>query len=753
MVRSDRKTGGERRRLIAERVDPLLADLPDACYLSDPDGTFVSVNRAAEEQSGYRKEELIGKSFVELGLLPQDQIPVATKLLARSRSGERTGPHELTINRKDGTQVSVEITTYPLSVEDEPLILGLARDQTKRKLVEEELRKARDELESCVVERTAELAAANEQLRNEIAEREEAQRALQESEKTFHGTIFSAPDAAVVIGADGRISLVNEEAEALFGYAAVELIGQPVELLIPTARRDAHVRKRLKFTAAPHRRPMASCLEISARHRDGHMIPVEVSLSPLESPDGPIVVATVQDITRRKEAGETIRHMAFHDALTGLPNRDLLRDRLDVAVAQARRSGNMVAVIYLDLDRFKNINDSLGYAAGDVLLQRVGRQLSSLVRDGDTVAKIGGDEFIILLPELAEAGQQVIDVGERVLKRIGRSRTLQGQEILVTASLGISFFPADGDDGEDLLAHADTAMYRAKEEGRNRYAMYHSGMTADIEKRLVMEAELRHALEDGAIVPYFQPQLDVETGRLIGAEALARWHHPHRGIVLPDDFIQVAREAGLSLLLTERVLRSAADLHAETRNKGLPPMRMAVNLGPVELHTSALPQIVARILAQAGMPPEELQVEITEQEAMQDPDLAVEILTALRSTGVQIIVDDFGTGYSSPNYLRRFPVDGVKVDQSFIRDLEDNDEDAALVSAIISMAKSLNLTVVAEGVETEGQLEFLREKGCDEYQGFLFSPALPADEFKKLMKASATGAKRAAVGGGSPSPA
>jgi len=294
----------------------------------------------------------------------------------------------------------------------------------------------------------------------------------------------------------------------------------------------------------------------------------------------------------------------------------------------------------------------LGHAAGDVLLQRVGRQLSSLVRDGDTVARIGGDEFIILLPELAEAGQQVIDVGERVLKRIGRSRTLQGQEILVTASLGISFFPADGDDGEDLLAHADTAMYRAKEEGRNRYAMYHSDMTANIEKRLVMEAELRHALENGAIVPYFQPQLDVETGRFIGAEALARWHHPHRGIVFPDDFIQVAREAGLSLLLTERVLRSAAALHAEMRTKGLPLMRMAVNLGPVELHTSALPQIVARILAQAGMPPEELQVEITEQEAMQDPDLAVEILTALRSTGVQIIVDDFGTGYSSLNYLR-----------------------------------------------------------------------------------------------------
>ncbi len=737
MPRRNRKTGGERLRLIAERLDFLFAYVSDAYYLSDRNGSFVGVNRAAEELSGYSREELLGKNFAELSLLPQGQAPEATEFLARSRRRERTGPDELTLNLKDSTQVSLEITTYPLTIEDQPLFLALARDITGRKLADEELRKARDELELRVKKRTADLAAANKQLRNEIAEREEAHRALQE---TFQGIILSAPDAVVAVGAEGCISLVNDQAKALFGYAEGELVGQPVELLIPTARRDAHVRERLKFAAAPQRRSMASCLDISARHKDGHMIPVEVGLSPLESPAGPVVVATLQDITRRKEAEETIRHMAYHDALTELPNRELLKDRLDVAVSQARRSGNMVALIYLDLDRFKKINDSLGHTAGDVLLQRVGRQLSNLVRDGDTVARMGGDEFVILLPELAEVGQ-VIDVGGRVLRRIAKGRTLQGQEILVTASLGISLFPSDGDNGEDLLIHADTAMYRAKDGGRNRYEMYHSDMTADIEKRLVMEAELRHALQNGAIVPYFQPQLNVETGRLVGAEALARWHHPQRGVVLPDDFLQVAKEAGLALQLSERVLRSASALHVEMRNKGLPPMRMAVNLGPVELHTSALPQIVTKILAQAGMPPEYLQLEITEQEAMQDPELAVEILTALRSTGVQIIVDDFGTGHSSLSYLRRFPVNGVKVDRSFIRNLEDDHEDAALASAIISMAKSLNLSVVAEGVETDGQLEFLRERGCDEYQGFLFSPAVPADEFETLLKASATGAK------------
>ncbi|MCH8161407.1 MAG: EAL domain-containing protein [Chloroflexi bacterium] len=723
-----------------------------AKFLSDQNGTLLGVNRAAEELSGYSKEELTGKNFAELGLMHRDQVLVANELLARGRRGERTGPDELTLNRRDGTQVSLEITTFPLAIGNQPLILGLARNITDRKLAEEELRIARDELESQVKERIADLATANEQLRNEIAEREEAQKALQESEETFRGIIHSAPDAVVVVGADGCISLVNDQTETLFGYAEVEMIGQPIELLIPPTRRHSHIHKRDRFTAAPSRRPMSSDLDISARHKDGHTIPVEVSLSPLESRAGPAVVAMVRDITLRKEAEETIRHMAYHDALTGLPNRELLQDRLDVALAQARRIGNIVAVIYLDLDRFKNINDSLGHTAGDTLLQRVGRQLSNLVRHGDTVARIGGDEFVILLPGLTEVAQ-VIDVGERVLKRIGRRRTLLGQEILVTASLGISLFPADGDSVEDQLVHADTAMYRAKEAGRNRYEMYHSDMTANIEKRLVMEAELRHALEDGAIVPHFQPQLDVETGRLIGAEALARWHHPDRGIVLPDDFIQVAREAGLSLLLTERILRSASALHAEMRNKGLPPIRMAVNVGPAELRTNALPQIVARILAQSGMAPEHLQIEITEQEAMQDPDLAVEILTALRSTGVQIIVDDFGTGHSSLSYLQRFPVNGVKVDRSFIRDLEDNHDDAAIVSAIISMAKSLNLTVVAEGVETEGQLEFLKERGCDEYQGFLFSPAVPADEFKKLLKAHATGAKQAGARGRRPSPA
>lgn len=447
-------------------------------------------------------------------------------------------------------------------------------------------------------------------------------------------------------------------------------------------------------------------------------------------------VWSFRDVTERKQSEETIRHLAYHDALTDLPNRALFSDRLTVALAQARRTGQGLAVMFLDIDRFKLVNDTLGHSAGDELLQKLAPELDRLVRQGDTVARVGGDEFTLLLTGIADRAEAETIAG-RALEAVRRSRIISGQEMTVTTSIGIALFPRDGGDAETLLRNADTAMYRAKQQGRDNYQVYIPAMSAEILDRVSLEAELRRATARGEFVIHYQPQIEAATGRITGAEALLRWNHEERGLVYPAEFIAVAEETGLIIPMGEWVLRVACEQNKTWQNAGLPPITIAVNLAARQFQETNLVETISRTIQETGIAPSQLELEITESTAIQDPDLAASILRQLREMGVRISIDDFGTGYSSLNYLKRFRIDRLKIDRSFVSDLITDHNDAAIATAMIAMAHSLGLTVVAEGIETDAQLEFLLQQGCDYFQGHLLGKPVPANEFEALLEAGA----------------
>jgi diguanylate cyclase (GGDEF)-like protein/PAS domain S-box-containing protein len=425
-----------------------------------------------------------------------------------------------------------------------------------------------------------------------------------------------------------------------------------------------------------------------------------------------------RDITERKQSEETIRHLAYHDALTDLPNRALFTDRLTVSLAQARRTGFGVAVMFLDIDRFKLVNDTLGHGGGDDLLCAIGAELTDLVRDGDTVARVGGDEFIVLLTSFEER-EDVTAIAERVLETIRRPRTILDQELRVTTSLGVAVYPDDGSDVETLLRNADTAMYRAKQSGRDNYQAYTPAMSAEILNRVSLEADLRRALERGEFSIHYQPQVNRETWEITGAEGLLRWEHPTRGMVYPADFVPVAEDTGLIVPIGEWVLREACRANRRWQDMGLPPLTVTVNLSALQFQQANLVEMIGSALSDANLEPQYLELEITEGTTIRDPDFAARVLDDLRQMGVRISIDDFGTGYSSLGYLKRFRIDRLKIDRSFVNDLTTDANDAAIASAVILMAHSLGLRVVAEGVETEEQLRFLLDNNCDEYQGYL----------------------------------
>jgi len=441
---------------------------------------------------------------------------------------------------------------------------------------------------------------------------------------------------------------------------------------------------------------------------------------------------TGRDITVEKLAEERIRHMAHHDALTDLPNRLLLYDRIGQLVARARRDRRMVAVLFIDLDRFKNVNDSLGHQIGDRLLQSVAERLTACTRESDTVARIGGDEFVVVVPDLNEQ-QDAGNVAQKVLEALSRPFRIFGHEVHITPSVGICAYPRDGEDVETLMRNADTAMYHAKGMGRNNYQFFTVEMNAAAQHRLALENDLRRALERSELTLHYQPQLDLQTGDIIGFEALARWRHPERGMVPPSQFIPVAEETGLIDRLGDWVLEQACAQAVEWQAAGFPHLQVAVNLSAHQFRREEAAESVARVLAQTGLPPARLELEITESVLIQHAEQVLAKFKVLNDMDVQLSLDDFGTGYSSLSYLKRFPIDKLKIDQSFVRDISTDPDDAAIVTAIIAMAHSLGLEVIAEGVETKEQLAFLKLLGCDKAQGYYFSKPLPAEEFLALL--------------------
>jgi diguanylate cyclase (GGDEF)-like protein/PAS domain S-box-containing protein len=457
------------------------------------------------------------------------------------------------------------------------------------------------------------------------------------------------------------------------------------------------------------------------------------------------VMGTVQDITERKEAEERIRYLAYYDTLTDLPNSTLFKDRLGQVLLNAKRHGKIVATMLIDMDRFKNINDTLGHQNGDLLLQGVARRLTDSVRKIDPVARLcrdemspvvsrmGGDEFIISLAELTRI-EDAACVATRIINSLSEPFMIDGHEIFITTSIGISVFPTDGADVDELLKNADIAMYHAKDQGRNNFQFYSASMNVLSFERLTIENKLRKALERGEFVLYHQPRLDLSTGKIVGLEALIRWKSPEIGIVPPAQFIQLAEETGLIVPIGEWVLGTACAQSRAWRDAGYPAIRISVNISGRQFRQKDIGENVSRIVRETGADPRQVELELTESIIMKNEEETIKTLHALKDLGLNLSIDDFGTGYSSLSYLKRFPIDYLKIDRSFIRDVTTSPDDAAITRAIIAMAHSLKLKVVAEGVEKEDQMEFLRAEGCDEMQGFFFSPPVPAESFIRLVE-------------------
>jgi diguanylate cyclase (GGDEF)-like protein len=436
---------------------------------------------------------------------------------------------------------------------------------------------------------------------------------------------------------------------------------------------------------------------------------------------------------KKKQAEERIQYLATHDVLTGLPNRATFNQLLEFSIKSARRNERKCAVLFVDLDRFKVINDSLGHAAGDALLIEVALRLRSCVRESDVVVRLGGDEFIIILNEVAN-NEQVATVAQKVLAAIRPAFTLAGQECHTTASIGIAMFPADGADLETLTKSADVAMYLAKEDGKNNYRFFTEGVKTQSIELLMLETNLRHALERNQFSLHYQPKVDLATGQITGVEALLRWTHPDLGMLPPMQFIPLAEETGLIVPIGRWVLREACTQNMMWQRQGLRAVSMAVNLSPRQFIDESLLHDIDAALAVSGMPPELLQLEVTESMVMQNVPRAIKLLDMIQSRGIRLAIDDFGTGYSSMSLMKQFPIDTIKIDRSFVRDLPDDCEDKAIAQAIISMGKALGMTVVAEGVETSEQETFLRNHACDEMQGFLFSKPVPPEQMSHLLR-------------------
>ncbi|MGD0414504.1 MAG: EAL domain-containing protein [Terriglobales bacterium] len=468
---------------------------------------------------------------------------------------------------------------------------------------------------------------------------------------------------------------------------------------------------------------------------DGRRVWLRTSKLPLWDREGNVtgVIGTYEDITERKVADDRVQYLAYYDALTGLPNRTLLQDRLSKALASARRRKDKVALLLLDLDRFKDINDSLGHSVGDLVLQEVAERLKKWAREQDTVARVGGDEFVIVLTA-AKDGADAAVAAERLMHAMSAGFVVQGRSLSISCSVGMSVFPEHGADCETLIKNADAAMYCAKENGGHNFRFFTDDMNAQTVERLTLESGLRLALEKKEFFLVYQPQMNIATGKIIGLEALLRWQHPKLGLVPPDRFIRIAENCGLIVPIGEWVLRAACSQARKWQDEGLPAMSVAVNVSALQFRQEDFCELIRRVLHETGLGPQYLELELTESLLLANAGVTLSVIQELKAMGLALAIDDFGTGYSSFSYLRQFRISKLKIDRLFIRDVAVNPDDAAITTAIISMAKSLNLKVIAEGVENEAQMSFLRAHQCDEIQGYYFSKPLAVDKVADKLR-------------------
>ncbi len=584
-------------------------------------------------------------------------------------------------------------------------------------------------------------------------ENERINKKLHQSERWYRYLVDNSPDIIYTLDHEGRFTFVNDRVETVLGFKRRELIGKPYSALVYEEDVNAAV---YVFNERRTGERSTRNAELRLKCKDGSKGPrsfenrfVTVELNSMGIYDhsslerfGRFIgtYGVAKDITDRKKAEETISYQAYHDLLTGLPNRALFQDRLGLAIAQARRNGQMLAVMFLDLDRFKVVNDTLGHVAGDELLQGVSTRLRGCLREGDTLARVGGDEFILLLPQVG-CGEDAVKTARKILAAFTEPFPLDSRELFASVSIGISLFPDHGETMDTLTKHADIAMYHAKSLGRNNYQIYSQTMNVSHSDRLSLENDMRKALEREQFEVFYQPQFDVGSGRIGGMEALIRWRHPTRGLLPPSDFIPLAEETGMIIPMGEWVLRTVCGQLKAWRSAGLPPVTAAVNLSAPEIEQQHFAEKLIRMVQGCGLD-NLLKIEITESVIMKDMENTISKLNKLSLVGVEICIDDFGTGYSSLSYLRKLPIHTIKIDQSFVRDILKDAGGTSIVTAIVAMAKGLKLHLVAEGVETESQYEFLRSLGCDEIQGFLFSGPLSAGDATELLAGKGHAAPR-----------
>src|SRR6202165_2916354 len=549
-------------------------------------------------------------------------------------------------------------------------------------------------------------------------------------------TLNSIGDAVVCTDISGNLTFLNLVAEKMTGWSRQEAVGRPMaevfRILDATSRQT--IPNPMEMAVGQNRTVHlpSNCILI---HRDGFEIPIEDSVSPIHDREGHATGAVIvfRDVSAARAMALQMTHSAQHDFLTGLPNRMLFNDRVSQAVVLAPRHMKKVAVLFLDLDGFKHINDSLGHPIGDKLLQSIAKRLVDCVRVSDTVSRQGGDEFVVLLSEVEQSENASI-TASRMLRAVAGAHFIDQHDLHVTASIGVSVYPDDGLDAETLIKNADTAMYQAKENGRQSYQFFKPAMNVRAVERQSIEESLRRALERQEFVLHYQPKIDLRTGEITGAEALIRWTHATRGSVSPAQFIPIAEDSGLILPIGNWVLRTACEQARAWLDAGLPVATMAVNVSAVELWNENFLQGLFAILSETGLNPRSLELELTESVLMKRAESTAAILRTLREKGVQIAIDDFGTGYSSLSYLRKFPIDTLKIAQSFVRQITSAPDETTIVTAVISMGRSLKLRVVAEGVETQEELVFLQAHQCDEAQGYYFSPPVLPEQFARLLR-------------------
>lgn len=672
-----------------EQIETVLHNLAEGVVWFNRQGQILSFNRSVLELFGYSSDELDRRDIMSL-LAKTDvtETDFSISSLITFEEGKNSQiVKNLTGRRGDGGVCYLDLSISELKQGDNTLFMGIIRDTADLKKSEKELG-----LASKVFENMSEAVGVTDEQNNYVS--------------------------------------INPAFTRITGYTQPEVIGKNPRLLA-SKRHDTLFYQKMWESINKDGYWQG---EIWDRRKNGEVYPKWLSIVAIKEAQGRLqnYIAVFSDISERKTADERIHFMAHYDALTELPNRMLLHDRLLQAVISATRQKMKVAVLFLDLDRFKNINDTLGHSIGDLLLQSVAERLKGCIRKSDTVARLGGDEFIAVIPDLHE-GAHAAKVAQKILDSLSTHFMIRDIELHTTVSIGISLFPDDGTANDELIANADVAMYRAKENGKNNYQFFATTMNSRSYERLTMENKLRRALERQEFVLYYQPQVDMETGRIIGAEALVRWQHPEMGLVPPGMFIPIAEESGLIVPIGEWVLREACRQNMAWQQEGLPPITVAVNLSAVQFHQKNLAQMVSDVLALTGLEPCWLELEITESGIMQNSAAAVITLCSLKQMGLKLSIDDFGTGYSSLSYLKKFPLNKLKIDQSFVRDITTNQDDAAIVGAIIGMAKSLKLRVIAEGVETREQLNFLCLNDCFEMQGYYFSKPVPAAEFERVV--------------------